>query len=148
MMNMRRRGSVLAALGLVPPDAELVKTRRGVKLTLKMSPELDAYLARTHEVFSHILTENGCTELILDFVDGQGAPYPHLHLSGAHQMGGARMADGPDRGVVDPSGEVFGHPGLFVSDGATIGSSLAVNPSLTILANAERIADGLVRRHT
>ncbi len=147
MMSMRRRGFILAALGLVPPDAELTKTRRGVKLHLKMSPELDAYLKRAHEVITHILEENGCTELLLDFVDNQGAPYPDLHLSGAHQMGGARMADSPDNGVVDASGRVFGHEGLYVTDGAALCSSLAVNPSLTILANDERIADGLVARY-
>jgi cholesterol oxidase len=44
-------------------------------------------------------------------------------------------------------GEVFGHPGLYVTDGAAIPGSLAVNPSLTILANAERIAAGIVERH-
>jgi choline dehydrogenase-like flavoprotein len=57
------------------------------------------------------------------------------------------MSDSPSTGVVDPQGEVHGHPGLFVSDGAAIPSSLAVNTSLTILANAERIAAGIVARY-
>jgi cholesterol oxidase len=48
--------------------------------------------------------------------------------------------------VVNTDGEVFGHPGIYVVDGAAIPSSLAVNTSLTILANAERIADRIVRR--
>ena len=56
------------------------------------------------------------------------------------------MADDPAHGVVDAGGEVFGHPGIYVVDGAAIPSSLAVNTSLTILANAERIADRIVRR--
>jgi cholesterol oxidase len=57
------------------------------------------------------------------------------------------MADRPADGVVDASGEVFGYPGLYVSDGAAIPGSLAVNTSLTILANAERIAAGIVARY-
>jgi len=57
------------------------------------------------------------------------------------------MADSKEQGVVDASGEVFGYPGLYVSDGAAIPSSLAVNTSLTILANAERIAAGLIDRY-
>ena len=57
------------------------------------------------------------------------------------------MADTRSRGVVDIDGEVFGQPGLYVSDGAAIPSSLAVNTSLTILANAERIAAGIARRY-
>jgi len=48
--------------------------------------------------------------------------------------------------VVDPEGEVYGYPGLYVSDGAAVPTSLAVNTSLTILANAERIAAGMVKR--
>jgi choline dehydrogenase-like flavoprotein len=42
---------------------------------------------------------------------------------------------------------VFGYPGLCVTDGAAIPSSLAVNTSLTILANAERSAAGIVERY-
>jgi hypothetical protein len=44
-------------------------------------------------------------------------------------------------------GEVFDYPGLYVSDGAALPSSLAVNTSLTILANAERIAEGVAERY-
>jgi len=42
---------------------------------------------------------------------------------------------------------VFDYPGLYVSDGSGIPSSLAVNTSLTILANAERVAAGLIERY-
>lgn len=45
------------------------------------------------------------------------------------------------------TGEVFDYPGVYVSDGAAIPSALAVNTSLTILANAERIAAGLIERY-
>ena len=37
-----------------------------------------------------------------------------------HPLGGARMADSAAEGVVDQWGEVFGHPGLYVVDGAAI----------------------------
>ena len=63
----------------------------------------------------------------------------------AHPLGTARMADSPDTGVVDADGEVFGHPGLYVADGAAVPTALGVNPSLTIAAVAERIAVRLVR---
>lgn len=52
------------------------------------------------------------------------------------------MCSGPsaDEGVVDPWGEVFGHPGLFVVDGAAIPRPIGLNPARTIAAVAERIA--------
>ncbi len=55
----------------------------------------------------------------------------------AHILGGARMADTPDEGVVDGDCRVFGYPGLWVIDGAVIPVNLGANPSLTIAAVAE-----------
>lgn len=60
-----------------------------------------------------------------------------------HPLGGARMASTRDEGVVDHKGEVFGHPNLFVADGAIVPKALGLNPSKTIAALAERIA-GLI----
>ena len=57
-----------------------------------------------------------------------------------HPLGGARMADSATDGVVDQWGEVFGHPGLYVVDGAAIPRPIGLNPSRTIAALAERIA--------
>ncbi len=57
--------------------------------------------------------------------------------STAHILGGCAIGSGPDKGVIDSSGRVFGHDGLFVMDGSMIGANLGVNPSLTITALAE-----------
>ena len=57
-----------------------------------------------------------------------------------HPLGGARMADSAAEGVVDQWGEAFGHPGLFVVDGAAMPRPIGLNPSRTITALAERIA--------
>jgi cholesterol oxidase len=56
----------------------------------------------------------------------------------AHILGGAVIADTPERGVADADHRVFGHPGLHVIDGSAIGANLGANPSLTITAMAER----------
>jgi cholesterol oxidase len=55
----------------------------------------------------------------------------------AHILGGACMAAGSDRGVVDEHNRVFGNDGLWVVDGASVPANLGVNPSLTITALAE-----------
>jgi choline dehydrogenase-like flavoprotein len=64
----------------------------------------------------------------------------------AHPLGGCRMTTrGADAsGVVDENGESLTNQNLFVIDGAMIPSALGVNPSLTIAAVAESIADRLV----
>ncbi len=64
----------------------------------------------------------------------------------AHPLGGCRMAESPELGVVDDRGAVYGYEGLFCSGSSIIPTSLGVNPSLTIAAVAERVADGVVAR--
>ncbi|HUB36369.1 MAG TPA: GMC family oxidoreductase [Solirubrobacteraceae bacterium] len=55
----------------------------------------------------------------------------------AHILGGAVIADGPERGVVDARQRVFGYENLLVCDGSAIPANVGVNPSLTITALAE-----------
>jgi choline dehydrogenase-like flavoprotein len=64
----------------------------------------------------------------------------------AHPLGGCRMAESADLGVVDDSGQVFGYEGLHCFGSSIIPTSLGVNPSLTIAAVAERCADKLIAR--
>ena len=52
----------------------------------------------------------------------------------AHPLGGCRMAESKDLGVVDHRNEVFDNAGLFCIDSSAIPTSLGVNPSLTISA--------------
>lgn len=60
-----------------------------------------------------------------------------------HPLGGCNMGSAPGVGVVDHTGEVFGHKNLFVMDGAVIPRAIGRNPSKTIAAIAERSCDRL-----
>ena len=60
-----------------------------------------------------------------------------------HPLGGCRMATSASDGVVDHAGRVFGYRGLIVADGSIVPRALGLNPSKTIAALAERIADHL-----
>jgi cholesterol oxidase len=51
------------------------------------------------------------------------------------------MAATPAEGVADAFGEVFGCEGLHVADGSLMPGPVGANPSLTILALAERAAE-------
>jgi cholesterol oxidase len=61
-----------------------------------------------------------------------------------HSLGGCRLADSPEDGVVSQRGEVFGYPGLFVADGSVIPTSIGFHPAMTISAVCERIAERVV----
>jgi cholesterol oxidase len=63
-----------------------------------------------------------------------------------HQWGGACLGPTPERGVVDHNGEVYGNPGVFVSDAAALPAAAGTPPSLTIAAWAHHVADGLAQR--
>ena len=56
----------------------------------------------------------------------------------AHCLGGAVIADSPERGVVDHRHRVFGYKNMYVCDGSVVAANLGVNPSLTITALSER----------
>lgn len=61
-----------------------------------------------------------------------------------HPLGTCRMATHPKNGVCDQNHEVFGMSRLYLCDGSIMPSSLGVNPQLTIMAMATRLAGQLL----
>ncbi len=148
MKIYRHRMIVLLALGLTPPSAHLKSLGDGsIEPVLEISPELRSYNQEVESILNSIFTRNGCELLRAHMIDLEGTDYPDLHFGTTHMTGSARMADSKEHGVVNVNGEVFDYPGLFISDGAAIPTSLSVNTSLTILANAERIGHALAARY-
>jgi choline dehydrogenase-like flavoprotein len=147
MKHYRRRMIVLYALGLTPPMAVLEHTGPGkVRPSMEITPDLVRFRHETHDLLESILDRNGVRLLDTELIDLEGRTLGGPRFDTAHMTGSARMADRPEDGVVDVFGEAFEYPGLFVTDGAAVPSSLGVNSSLTILANAERIAAHMAER--
>lgn len=69
---------------------------------------------------------------------------PELNL--AHPCGTLRFSDDPRRGVLDRDCKAHGINNLYVADSSFMPTSTGVNPSLTIAANALRVADVIARR--
>lgn len=64
----------------------------------------------------------------------------------AHQNGTVRFGDDPNTSVLDRSCKAHDLDNLYVVDGGFFPSSSAVNPALTIMANALRVGEHLLQR--
>lgn len=62
-------------------------------------------------------------------------------ISAAHLQGGCAMGRTPSDSVTDAYGSVHGVPWLFVADASLFPNSLGINPYLTIMALADRVAE-------
>jgi cholesterol oxidase len=65
-------------------------------------------------------------------------------LLSVHPLGGCAMGRDAQDGVVDSYGRVFGYERLYVSDGSILPGPVGVNPSMTIAALGERIAEEMI----
>jgi choline dehydrogenase-like flavoprotein len=112
-------------------DADLRKFRAG--------------LARLEQ----LLNAAGAREVLLPLPPGtppERARRRDLRLMAFHPLGTARADARPAHGVVDGALELHGTSGVFVADGSVVPSALGVNPQLTIMALATRLALTLLGR--
>lgn len=65
-------------------------------------------------------------------------------LSAAHLMGGCSMGRDASDSVTDSCGRVHGLPWLRVADSSLFTDALEINPYLTIMALADRVAEGVL----
>jgi choline dehydrogenase-like flavoprotein len=136
MVSDSSRGSVHAVAGrpLIRYDlagADLRRFRTG--------------LARMRELFEAA----GAHEVYLPLPDGvapERARLRDLKLMAFHPLGTARADARPTHGVIDGELQVHRVHGVYVADGSAVPSSLGVNPQMTIMALATRLAFGLLGR--
>ncbi|RSN63605.1 glucose-methanol-choline oxidoreductase [Amycolatopsis sp. WAC 04182] len=62
-----------------------------------------------------------------------------------HPLASCRIGDDPKTSALHPNHELRDHPGIFVTDSASVPGALTVNPAMTIAALAERSVPGIVR---
>jgi choline dehydrogenase-like flavoprotein len=63
----------------------------------------------------------------------------------SHQCGTVRIGSDPSSSPLDPYCRAWDHPNLFVVDASLLPTSAAVNPALTIAAQALRVADHIAK---
>jgi choline dehydrogenase-like flavoprotein len=129
------------------------RARLGYRLTAEDAGTLGFGIARA----SDILFAAGAREVYPQVAGVQGIAKgeqsrfeagvrpAQLRLEAFHPMGTARI--GADAGsVVAPDGQLRALPGLYVADGSLLPTALGVNPMITILATARRVARDLAER--
>lgn len=66
-----------------------------------------------------------------------------ISIAAAHLMGGCRMGTDPKTSVTDPWGRVHGHRHLYVADASLFPAAAEINPYLSIMAIADRVAQAV-----
>lgn len=129
-----RKAMVLLGMGRDRSDGVVSLREDGqtvINWDLKTS---DTHFDRMREEMKKLTAHLGGT-----FMDN---PLTHLDkVIAVHPLGGCPMSDSPESGFVNTHGEVYGYEGLYVVDGSILPTSTGTNPSLTIAAVAEFIAE-------
>jgi choline dehydrogenase-like flavoprotein len=167
--RMARVAQAAAFIALVRDTGEghVTLNRQGDPILHYWPNELDrAHLVRGIQEMSRVAIGGGATAvgsqhsgLLLEAEDGRPGAFSQARVDAylaevarrgiapnrpplftAHQMGTCRLGRDARTAVADPHGAVFGARGLFVADASTFPTASGVNPMLSTLGMAYRVA--------
>ena len=139
--NWHKRITVLTVMQTL--DSQIA-FRRGRRPLWPFKPVLHSRAGATGGTPAYIPEANDAARKLAEHIEGT----PHNNILEsignasvtAHILGGCAIAANRTAGVVDIDHQVFGYPGLFVTDASAIPANVGVNPALTITALAERFS--------
>jgi len=141
----------LTSEDLPDPDNRVELDREG-RIQLRYAPNNDEGHKRLIARLEHLMQrQSGCSEhgdschhglFSRSLFVGQRIPLAGV----AHQNGTIRFGDDPRTSALNPMCRAHEVDNLYVVDGSFFPSSGAVNPALTIMANALRVGDHLLER--
>lgn len=110
--------------------------------------ECDWKIKKSQEYFNRVIRvgRSIAHALNAEFIENPSYEFFKQVLT-AHPLGGCPMGRDETEGVVDSNGEVFNYPGLYVADGSNMPGPVGPNPSLTIAAISDRMADHIIDQH-
>ncbi len=133
----------LTSEDLPHPDNRVTVSKEGTTRLAYTANNLEGH-DRLKATLKGLLKHINCTEDLLHMNAYIGKRIP---LAGvAHQNGTARFGRDPKTSVLDVNCKAHEVDNLYVVDGSFFPSSGAVNPALTIMANALRVGDHLKER--
>lgn len=159
-MELMRRYNAMAMTGVLVEDSHSGTVTRsfGAPMAKYTITKYD------HERFlrgvKHLATlhfEMGAEKVILPFsnfhvadsiddlarIDQTQRSRSTIELFTVHMMGTCRMGSRPEHSVVDLNGELWDLPGCYVADASLFPTAVGVNPQVTIMALATRVASRL-----
>lgn len=122
-------------------------------VTYRMNPEDRAKIPRVISLLAETFFAAGAEEVFIPVLGMRGldadafrrtdlskVPTSRIECASQHPLGSARMGCSRENSVVDPDGRVWDTQELYVADGSVLPTSLGVNPQLSIMTVATRIA--------
>jgi choline dehydrogenase-like flavoprotein len=131
-----RDGSVRASYGLTDDDA------RRLAFGIARAAEIH-FAAGATEVYPNIGRAQVLRPGDVAGFEATAFKPSELRLEAFHPMGTARIAADPGEGVCAPDGSVNGVDDLYVADASLFPTAVWVNPMMTIIAFAKRVAAGV-----
>jgi choline dehydrogenase-like flavoprotein len=126
---------------LPDPDNRVLLRRDGSIRLNYTENNLEAH-KRLMGKLKNMLTDIGCQNMLIPCSVYLGKKIP---IAGtAHQCGTLRFGTDPQTSVLDVNCKAHELENLYVVDGSFFVSSTAVNPALTIMANALRVGDHIL----
>ncbi len=123
----------------------------GVDATVRDRWGVPAARLRKDTHWASLEIEEGMARVGVEWLESAGARDIARRLgratasaAGEHSCGTARMGDDPARSATDAGGRVHGARRVYVADASLHPTNGSVNPTLTIVANALRVADRLL----
>lgn len=125
------------------PDNRVTLDRRG-RIHLHYTDRNTEGHRRLIHKLSGMLTHIGCRERLIPNTVTRDQRIPIAGV--AHQCGTVRFGSNPATSALDPDCRAHDLDNLYVVDASFFPSSGAVNPGLTVMANALRVGDHLLDR--
>lgn len=134
-------GAIWRGLGREPVITYRMSARNRAQVPRVVRLLAETYFAAgAREVFLPILGMGPVDADAFRRLDLERIPLRRFECSSQHPLGSCRMGADPRTSVVNVDGQAWDVRGLTVADGSIVPTSLGVNPQLTIMALATRIA--------
>ena len=120
-----------------------------LSIKFSFSDEDVSLTVQAHLRLKKVLNESESGISMLDFDPDKLAERIRKNAyDGYHQIGTTRMAATPENGMVDENCKVFGVDNLYVASASVFPTSGHSNPTLTVVALAQRLAEHLSNKAT